>query len=65
MSGLQIRRERRVWQRQKIICHEWNEQRIYLMNYERNANHIFTGSEGHFPERGLFWEFPMKPVLVR
>ena len=27
---------------------KWNEQRIYLMNYERNANHIFTGSEGAF-----------------
>lgn len=27
---------------------KWNEQRIYLMNYERNANHIFTGTEGAF-----------------
>lgn len=27
---------------------KWNEQRIYLMNYERNANHIFTGNEGAF-----------------
>lgn len=27
---------------------KWNEQRIYLMNYERNANHIFTGSEASF-----------------
>lgn len=27
---------------------KWNEQRIYLMNYERNVNHIFTGSETSF-----------------
>lgn len=27
---------------------KWNEQRIYLMNYERNANHIFTGSSDSF-----------------
>lgn len=44
---------------------KWNEQRIYLMNYERNANHIFTGSEGAFSGKRIVWEFPMKPVLVR
>ena len=27
---------------------KWNEQRIYLMNYERNADHIFNGSADLF-----------------
>ena len=38
---------------------KWNEQRIYLMNYERNANEVFDGGHQSFSGKRFFLELQM------
>lgn len=38
---------------------KWNEQRIYLMNYERNANEVFDGGHQLFQAKRFFLELQM------